>query len=697
MHVRDNTGAISRVVHENNPETPTATRPRSAFRRSSPSVQRLFMLVALSSLAVAAGIACGACEAFAGGAGSAESELLFVNDKYMTVQVETDPPILEADTESVRVSIAIMDVDAEPPEPVSEASYSLKFKDGVGGKTLFEVDVHSPAESSALEIIPDADGDIQITGDADANGVLLASPDSPPVIRAPLFLEGGTTEMSITLKSIGTEPVDAQNPEFEIAVSMGEFIPFSVDMDGMQTELVFATYFDRIEEFSYDERRESITAVMPFEWNEDVIDSIPFVHAEYYIPKTVGVFEDHEILLAVNGITYFGTVDRSGDDEIVVHFLISSSKLREMLAQVPRDELHVMTFEIQPGKARQKINDDASLEAGDTITVLSSQEDWRFFVSLTPGGAVVPGQDVWLNIEFRDPATNTIIPQITYDVDVLIDGQTAYSERRRDTPDGRDQIRLNFGKAGAVIVQLANINEFATSGEFAFHVREPQAAAPAEPDHVIEMAQGSFLVGCERDNACFEPFGLDVRPGQTVSWINLDEQGHTVASGTPSEGGDGVFESPVVGKGMAYTHTFDTPGQFDYFCTLHPWMVGTITVSEDAEGGRDGSGADSTAEIPDWVRSNAQWWVEGLIDDATFVTALEHLIREQIILLPADAAGAPHAIPDAGPSPNRESTVIPGWVRSNAQWWAEGLIDDATFVGSIEWMISNGVIVIAPV
>ena len=52
----------------------------------------------------------------------------------------------------------------------------------------------------------------------------------------------------------------------------------------------------------------------------EFIESIPFVHAEYYIPKTVDIFENHEIILSVNDISYFGTIDRSGDEEIVVHF-----------------------------------------------------------------------------------------------------------------------------------------------------------------------------------------------------------------------------------------------------------------------------------------------------------------------------------------------------------------------------------------
>ena len=89
---------------------------------------------------------------------------------------------------------------------------------------------------------------------------------------------------------------------------------------------------------------------MPFNWNEEFIESIPFVHAEYYIPKTVDIFENHEIILTVNDISYFGTIDRSGDEEIVVHFLLSSSKLLKMIDDVPSDLRDVMIFGIESGK-----------------------------------------------------------------------------------------------------------------------------------------------------------------------------------------------------------------------------------------------------------------------------------------------------------------------------------------------------------
>jgi len=292
---------------------------------------------------------------------------------------------------------------------------------------------------------------------------------------------------------------------------MGQFIPFAVEIGGVQTDFVFATYHDRIEGFEYDSRQKSITATMPFDWDESTIGDVSFVHAEYYIPKTVKMFEDHDILLAVSGVPYFGTVDRSSDDSIVVHFLLSSSKLAGMLASIPEDERDVMTFTIASGKERQKEKQDASLEGGDTVVVTSSREDWKFYVWLEPPGGVVQGRDLVLNVEFRDPVTNIIIPLITYDIDVLLDGQSVLSERGRHTPDGSDRIPLHFAGPGAVIASISQVNDFETGGEFAFTVGkglgpDGGGAGAAAHDHRVEMAPGSFMIGCERDDACFEPY-----------------------------------------------------------------------------------------------------------------------------------------------------------------------------------------------
>jgi len=64
--------------------------------------------------------------------------------------------------------------------------------------------------------------------------------------------------------------------------------------------------------------------------------------------------------------------------------------------------------------------------------------------------------------------------------------------------------------------------------------------------------------------------------GNTVSWVNDDEQVHTVTSGTPTGGPDGLFDSGLISSGGSFHQTYDTAGTFDYYCIVHPWMQGTV-------------------------------------------------------------------------------------------------------------------------
>jgi plastocyanin len=72
----------------------------------------------------------------------------------------------------------------------------------------------------------------------------------------------------------------------------------------------------------------------------------------------------------------------------------------------------------------------------------------------------------------------------------------------------------------------------------------------------------------------FSPNPVEVKVGETVTWINDDSGRHTVTSK------DGTFDSGVMGKGQSFSHTFDKAGEYPYFCSPHPGMVGTVVVTE---------------------------------------------------------------------------------------------------------------------
>jgi plastocyanin len=113
-------------------------------------------------------------------------------------------------------------------------------------------------------------------------------------------------------------------------------------------------------------------------------------------------------------------------------------------------------------------------------------------------------------------------------------------------------------------------------------VEEPVAPVEesSEPETVsVEIPKGTASPGCETSNACFSPASLTINAGDTVEWINVDTAAHTVTGGSPADGPSGVFDSSLIMGGASYENTFDEAGSYDYFCMVHPWMVGIIQVN----------------------------------------------------------------------------------------------------------------------
>jgi plastocyanin len=74
-------------------------------------------------------------------------------------------------------------------------------------------------------------------------------------------------------------------------------------------------------------------------------------------------------------------------------------------------------------------------------------------------------------------------------------------------------------------------------------------------------------------NFDFSPMAITVQHGTTVVWTNKDGEPHTVVSI------DGSFRSPALDQDDTYKFTFKKPGVYKYLCTIHPKMMGTITVN----------------------------------------------------------------------------------------------------------------------
>ena len=97
-------------------------------------------------------------------------------------------------------------------------------------------------------------------------------------------------------------------------------------------------------------------------------------------------------------------------------------------------------------------------------------------------------------------------------------------------------------------------------------IQQPTASIPSNSTVVRIVANAG--------SNSFSPNPVEVKVGETVTWINDDSGRHTVTSK------DGVFDSGMMGKGQSFSFTFDKAGEYPYFCSPHPGMVGTVVVTE---------------------------------------------------------------------------------------------------------------------
>ncbi len=103
-------------------------------------------------------------------------------------------------------------------------------------------------------------------------------------------------------------------------------------------------------------------------------------------------------------------------------------------------------------------------------------------------------------------------------------------------------------------------------------IEEPKELVITEV--IIPTGAGTQQIG----QIYYDPQDISVAKDSTVQWINEDETIHTVTSGTPEGGTTGIFDSSIIDAGNSYTYTFDSAGTFDYYCIVHPWMIGSVIV-----------------------------------------------------------------------------------------------------------------------
>jgi plastocyanin len=139
---------------------------------------------------------------------------------------------------------------------------------------------------------------------------------------------------------------------------------------------------------------------------------------------------------------------------------------------------------------------------------------------------------------------------------VIVGGAIIVGQVLENDPNIRNEIRQWLGEGGGSEQDS----------------QERSSSASSLP--ITEEGRVVSIIGNSGSNS-YNPNPIEIEVGDTVTWINNDSSPHTV---TTSSSSNSNFDSDVLRSGETFSFKFDREGEYPYFCTLHPSMVGTVVV-----------------------------------------------------------------------------------------------------------------------
>lgn len=237
-----------------------------------------------------------------------------------------------------------------------------------------------------------------------------------------------------------------------------------------------------------------------------------------------------------------------------------------------------------------------------------------------------------------------------------------YQDRFEEFETFRDSVRIDG--------TLDWSDEFAVSSAYDIKIKQEEE----------KINDGVYVPIILYDDSIIKNFKFDV--------------GNSEISFDPIADKEGFFQADIqVNEIISPAYSVDIEGDYTEYFIISDKTTDEIVVSIYAESPVDTvairgySNSDilkipnsDSISIPDWIKTNAGWWAAEQIDDGTFISGIQYLIKDGVISV--------SSIPSSGDTTNE----IPGWVKNNANWWSQELIPDTDFIKGIEFLVENGII-----
>ena len=150
------------------------------------------------------------------------------------------------------------------------------------------------------------------------------------------------------------------------------------------------------------------------------------------------------------------------------------------------------------------------------------------------------------------------------------------STSAQSVPEWIKNTALWYGEGNISETEFLNAIKFLIENEVITIEKEkaePKSAEPTTSNIIIPNGNANI-----EHTGFYIPLNLEVTRGSIVIWVNDDTVPHTVQSIDQEDNIIGMFNSAPLSTGERFAHTFEDEGTYHYYCSLHPWRVGQVTV-----------------------------------------------------------------------------------------------------------------------
>ena len=408
-------------------------------------------------------------------------------------------------------------------------------------------------------------------------GGLFARGDGRPLVNGPIFDKGGLYNVKVSIegatspRTLVAEPLNfdtfvsvAQDQNFIIKTASAQEIPVTVK-----------TYYDDVENFSFEPNNNSITFDMPFDWNPDYVKLVQVVHEEIRVPKS---FQPYNPETSFKGYVDGVEIDQrvllvdpySSETENIIHFLVSGNELQRInqVLGPSHESSKNMNFELVPQGNTEKNSFDMLFDNGYRSVI-----SWN-----TEYGA---GDEIPFEFSFFD-ADGNLVNDVIYAF-ALVD------------PQGK-QFNIVTGDNPEEYVGIKSPEGIATH----------MITIPDDSLYTINLVlTGEGFTNYDTYFNSSQMFEVGISTVSSSSIISIPEWIKNNAKWWSAE----EIDDKTFANGIEY-------------------MIkqGIIVVPATL-----GSMENTDAIIPDWVKNNAAWWANNQIDDSAFAQGIQYLIKEGII------------------------------------------------------------------